>query len=281
MKQFSAFKYKENKSLCTNYRDTLERLCNNRGNETYTRQGGRNIVLPGGAHLVYHMDNGFPLITTKKISFKSVWAELEWMLSGERSINRIMVEKHGVKFWQPWAFDESGDIGPGYPVQMRNWNEDNIDQIKNAQDMLLSNPESRRNLICLWNPRQNKDMALPPCHFAHQYVVDDEGLSLHFFMRSWDFFVGAPFNIAFYALMLHLMAKTVDIKPHLVVAHGSHVHLYNEHYIPAQEQLTRRPYVFPELEVKVKKDNLWEYEIEDVNLKGYKHHGRIKAKIHV
>lgn len=262
------------------YETVLTALLNS-PHRTPCRQGGFQNVLPQGVHMAYDMSNGFPLITTKKIQFKSVWAELEWMLSGERSVNRIMIEKHGVKFWQPWQLDKSGDMGPIYGVQFRNWNGDNIDQIKNAQDELKSNPHSRRILISAWNPTDIPDMALPPCHFSHQYATDGRRLNLHFNMRSWDFFIGAGFNIAFYSLMLHLMAKTVDLCPGLVVAHGSHVHLYDEHIHLAEEQVQRVVYTFPEIEILNKKDNIWEYEIEDVVLKDYRCHKGMKAHIHV
>lgn len=268
-------------------------------------------LLPRGVHMVFDMAHGFPMVTTKLVRFKSVWAELEWMLSGDSSINEIMIERYGVKFWRKWAFDrETGEMGPLYGVQWRDWNckmrhkeiiervsgfeilnhqvietykkaleESSVDQIAEAQRLLKESMYSRRIVVSAWNPEFLDDMALPPCHFAHQYFHDGERLNLHMDIRSWDFFIGAPFNIAFYALMLHLMAHHCGYEPGLLVIHGHHVHLYDMHWDLALKQIEREPFPLPQLSINCEPKNIWDYRLEDVELLGYKHHEELKAKV--
>lgn len=287
-------------------------------------------LLPQGVHMVFDMADGFPMVTTKLVRFKSVWAELEWMLSGDSSINEIMIERYGVRFWRQWALNkETGEMGPLYGVQWRDWNckkreavlhrgaiehndevskrafslgdreacsyaegrknvfdafrisceERAVDQIAEAQRLLKENMYSRRIVISAWNAEYLKDMALPPCHFAHQYLHDGERLNLHMDIRSWDFFIGAPFNIAFYALMLHLMAHHCGYEPGLLVIHGHHVHLYDNHWEVAETQLQREPFPLPQLSIKCEPKDIWDYRLEDVELLGYKHHEELKAGV--
>jgi thymidylate synthase len=257
------------------------------------------------------------------------------MLSGDSNVSEIMVEKYGVRFWTKWQKDNSGEMGPLYGVQWRDWGlhfqrsiaaqelyfkekalmeqhssgaltndslsskyfnqlvgssavlkdiyeeEDRrfCDQIVNAQNDLLENKYSRRIMVTAWNPSMIDDMALPPCHFAHQYIHDGERLNLHVDIRSWDFFIGAPFNIAFYALMLHLMAHHCNYKPGLLVIHGHHVHLYEMHWELAAKQLAREPKQLPKLTIISGRKDVWDYKFSDIRIDGYDHHEEIKAPV--
>lgn len=308
-----------------NYLEVLEKIIEF-GKVVPSRGNVMQKMLPEGAHLVFDMEFGFPLTTTKLVRFKSVWAELEWMLSGDSSIKEIMVNRYGVKFWEKWQLNEDGEMGALYGVQWRDWNtrakeaslhhgayqhnmmvsrskdkpeeasyymakanlfdafrasceKRSVDQIRLAQAMLKFDKFSRRVMVTAWNPEFIDEMALPPCHFAHQYIFDGERLNLHMFIRSWDMFIGAPFNIAFYAAMLHLMSHHCAITPGLLVIHASHVHIYDMHWELVKQQIQRVPYPLPQFKVKCEPKDLWDYRLEDVEVVDYNHHEEMKGDV--
>lgn len=227
------------------------------------------------------LERGFPLITTKKIHFKSVIHELLWFLQGSTNIDYL--KRNGVSIWNEWA-DENGELGPVYGVQWRKWNNGNgepVDQIANLINGLRSTPFSRRHLVTAWNPAETSNMALPPCHYAFQCYVEDNRLSLAFHMRSVDVFLGLPFNLASYALLLHLLADQTELKPGKLIWTGGDVHLYANHYEQAQEQIQRKPYPLPTIVLRSGVQSINDYVYEDIQLLDYQCHSHIKADVAV
>lgn len=244
-----------------------------------------------GAQMRLDLENGFPLLTTKKMSFKIVVAELLWMLSG--STNARPLQEQGVHIWDAWA-DENGELGPIYGQQWRNWrgaepdrwdDNDPVDQIANLIEGLKNNPDSRRHLVTAWNPTQVPYMALPPCHFAFQCHVGDLAgnprLSLHVNMRSADTFLGVPYNIAFYALLTHILASICGYRPgDLVVTFGD-LHIYSNHTQQVEEQLLRNPRPLPKLKIEWPVTSIDGLCPQNFTLEGYDPHPAIKAPVAV
>ena len=260
------------------YETLLDKIMVNgveRGDRTGT--GTRSLF---GQQLRFNLEEGFPLVTTKKIHFKSVAYELLWFLSGSSNIGWL--NSNGVSIWDEWA-DEDGELGPVYGVQWRPWpdyNGGHIDQIYNSVEMLRNDPYSRRNIISAWNVAQIDDAALPPCHILFQFYVADNKLSCHLYQRSCDMFLGVPFNIASYSLLTHMVAQQADLGVGEFVWTGGDCHIYSNHFEQVDEQLRRVPYPFPELTLS-RAPSIDEYSYDDIHLLNYKSHPGIKAPVAV
>lgn len=243
-----------------------------------------------GAQDEYYLERGFPLVTTKKIHFKSVVYELLWMLSGESRIDYL--QANGVTIWNEWVTPaqvarfgrEEGDLGPVYGVQWRHWKTPDgraIDQIAELMEGLRKNPESRRHIVMTWNPADVDKVALPPCHMFFQCFVADGELSLQMYQRSADMFLGVPFNIASYALLTHMIAHVLGLRPGVFVHSLGDYHLYSNHLEQARTQLLRTPRPLPKLVIKRKVDSIFDFKYEDFLLEGYDPYPKIAADVSV
>ena len=262
----------------TQYEQLLRRVL-----ETGTPKGdrtGTGTVSLFGERLRYDLADGFPLITTKRVHFKSVAIELLWFLRGDS--NTSWLHENGVKIWDEWA-DANGDLGPVYGVQWRSWptpDGGHIDQISASLEMLRSNPDSRRNIVSAWNVGEIPQMALPPCHAFFQFYVADGKLSCQLYQRSADLFLGVPFNIASYALLTHMMAAQAGLDVGEFVWTGGDCHIYDNHVEQVAEQLSRDPRPCPEL-VLAPRDSIFDYTYDDIVIKNYDPHPAIKAPVAV
>lgn len=242
-----------------------------------TGTGTRSVF---GHQLRYRLEDGFPLITTKKVHLKSVIYELLWFLRGESNVHWL--QERGVTIWDEWA-SEAGELGPVYGVQWRAWptpSGEHIDQISAALDLLRTNPDSRRNIVSAWNVGEIPQMALPPCHAFFQFYVADGKLSCQLYQRSADLFLGVPFNIASYALLTHMMAAQAGLGVGDFVWTGGDCHIYDNHVEQVTEQLSRDPYPYPTL-VLAQRDSIFDYRYEDITVENYQHHAAIKAPVAV
>lgn len=237
-----------------------------------------------GSRMVFDLQDRFPLFTTKQIYFKAVAAELLWFLKGDTNV--IFLHDNGCHIWDEWA-DDQGDLGPIYGKQWRDWNGEGIDQIKNAIELLRTDPRSRRIIVSAWNPSQIQDMALPPCHVMFQFYVSGDSwisnkftLNCQIYQRSGDMFLGVPFNIASYALLTNMMAKVVGMRPGKLIWIGGDTHIYANHVDQVSEQLHRTPYKMPYLEL-ADKESIFDYTMDDIHIHEYKHHPTIKAPVAV
>ncbi len=234
-----------------------------------------------GRQMRFNLQDGFPLVTTKKLHLRSIIYELLWFLNGDTNIKYLNDNK--VTIWDEWA-DESGELGPVYGHQWRSWpapDGRHIDQITQVLTQLREKPDSRRHIVTAWNPAEVDKMALPPCHALFQFYVAEGKLSCQLYQRSADFFLGVPFNIASYALMTHMFAQQCDLQPGEFVWTGGDVHLYTNHIEQAQLQLSRTPYALPRLNIRRKPQTLFEYQFEDFEIQDYQSHPTIKAPIAV
>lgn len=233
-----------------------------------------------GHQLRFDLAQGFPIVTTKKIHLKSVIYELLWFLRGDTNIGYL--NEHGVKIWDEWA-DSTGELGPVYGSQWRNWQSaespHTIDQITQLLHDLQRNPYSRRHVVSAWNVADLPKMALAPCHCLFQFYVADGRLSCQLYQRSADLFLGVPFNIASYALLTMMIAQVVGLQPGDFVHTFGDVHLYLNHVDLARMQLERTPYPLPTMRLNPNVTNLFEFEYSDFELVGYQCHPRIKAPI--
>jgi len=233
-----------------------------------------------GRQMRFDLAAGFPLLTTKKLHFKSIALELLWFLRGDTNVRWL--QERGVNIWNEWA-DADGELGPVYGKQWRSWaapDGRSIDQIARLVDGLRNNPNSRRHIVSAWNPADVDDMALPPCHCLFQFFVAEGRLSCQLYQRSADVFLGVPFNIASYALLTHMVAQAVDLEVGEFVHTFGDAHLYLNHVEQAQLQLTRTPHPFPTLKLADKRD-LFAFAYEDIVIEGYQAHPRIAAEIAV
>lgn len=232
-----------------------------------------------GRQMRINLQEGFPLLTTKKLHIKSIVHELLWFLSGDTNIRYL--QENGVRIWNEWA-DEEGNLGRVYGAQWRTWQGPNgqaVDQITNVINQIRKHPDSRRHLVSAWNPAEVEQMALPPCHYAFQFYVADGKLSCMFQMRSVDSFLGLPFNLASYALLTHMVAEQCNLEVGDLVWTGGDVHIYLNHMEQVQLQLTREPYPLPKLIINSKPDSIFEYRFEDFEIVDYECHPTIKAPI--
>lgn len=222
-----------------------------------------------GHQMRFDLRDGFPLLTTKKLHLKSIIYELLWFLRGDTNVRYL--QEHGVRIWNEWA-DENGELGPVYGHQWRSWPDYNggtIDQIKNVVDMIKHNPDSRRMLVTAWNPAEVEDMALPPCHCLFQFYVADGRLSLQLYQRSADSFLGVPFNIASYALLLQMIAQVTGLEAGEFIHTTGDTHLYLNHLEQAKLQLTREPRPLPKMKINPDVKDIFDFKYEDFELIGY------------
>ncbi|MEM7461887.1 MAG: thymidylate synthase [Pseudomonadota bacterium] len=261
------------------YLDLLDMVLSDgvdRGDRTGT--GTRSVF---GHQMRFNLEDGFPVLTTKKLHLKSIIVELLWFLKGDTNIGYL--HEHGVSIWDEWA-DENGDLGPVYGYQWRSWPDGaggQIDQIRNLVRAIKENPASRRHIVTAWNPAQVDEMALPPCHCLFQFYVADGRLSCQLYQRSADIFLGVPFNIASYALLTMMIAQVCGLKPGEFVHTFGDAHLYHNHFEQARLQLTRVPGKLPEMRINPDVRELTEFKYEDFELIGYDAQPTIRAPIAV
>lgn len=248
------------------------------GIEKSDRTGVGTISL-FGYQMRFDLQEGFPLLTTKKMHLKSIIYELLWFLKGDTNIKYL--QDRGVRIWNEWA-DENGDLGPVYGSQWRSWKTADgltVDQISNLIEQIKTNPNSRRLIISAWNPGEVEKMALPPCHVLFQFYVANDTLSCQLYQRSADSFLGVPFNIASYALLTMMVAAVCDLEVGEFVHTFGDVHLYNNHLEQARLQLTRQPYPLPEMIINPNVESIFNYRYEDFELQNYRSHPHIKANV--
>jgi len=234
-----------------------------------------------GYQMRFDLGAGFPVVTTKKLHIRSIIHELLWFLKGDTNV--AYLHEHDVTIWDEWA-DEEGDLGPVYGAQWRTWRTadgGHVDQIQRALDLLRRDPNSRRNIVSAWNVGELDQMALAPCHAMFQFYVANGRLSCQLYQRSADVFLGVPFNIASYALLIHMLAQQTDLAPGELVWTGGDCHLYLNHLEQVDRQLSRDPLPLPKLAIKRKPPSLFDYRFEDFELVGYQAHPAIKAPIAV
>lgn len=261
------------------YLDLLDRILTE-GHKKTDRTGTGTLSVFGN-QMRFNMEDGFPLLTTKKLHLKSIIYELLWFLRGDTNVRWL--QEHGVRIWNEWA-DENGELGPVYGHQWRSWPDYNggaIDQIQNVIDLIKNHPDSRRMMVSAWNPAEVEQMALPPCHCLFQFYVADDRLSLQLYQRSADTFLGVPFNIASYALLLQMMAQVTGLKPGEFVHTTGDTHLYLNHLEQARLQLTRTPRPLPTMKINPDVKNLFDFKYEDFELEGYNPYDHIKAEVSV
>lgn len=250
-----------------------------------------------GAQLRFDLASGFPLLTTKKVHFKSIVYELLWFLSGSTHVDYL--QKNGVRIWNEWATAEQtarfnrpeGDLGPVYGHQWRNYgaskgddgsyNSDGVDQITQVIEQIKTNPNSRRLIVSGWNPSEAEQVALPPCHTLFQFFVADNKLSCQLYQRSADLFLGVPFNIASYALLTHMVAQVCRLEVGEFIWTGGDCHIYQNHREQVELQLTRSLYELPTLTLNPNIDDIFAFTYEDISIDGYESHPAIKAKVAV
>ena len=257
------------------YQDLLSRILSE-GIKKEDRTGTGTISV-FGHQARYNLEDGFPLLTTKKLHLKSIIYELLWFLKGDTNIKYL--KDHGVSIWDEWA-DENGELGPVYGHQWRSWPDYNggtIDQISNVVEMIKHNPDSRRMIVNAWNVAEVDNMALPPCHTMFQFYVANGKLSLQLYQRSADTFLGVPFNIASYALLLQMMAQVTGLQPGEFVHTTGDTHLYLNHIEQAKLQLTRTPRPLPRMIINPDIKDLFSFDFDDFQLEGYDPHPHIKA----
>ncbi|WP_029150721.1 thymidylate synthase [Microbacterium indicum] len=242
-----------------------------------TGTGTRSLF---GRQIRYDLSAGFPLLTTKRVHFRSLALELLWFLRGDSNVRWL--QERGVSIWDEWA-DENGDLGPVYGVQWRSWptpDGGQIDQIAKVVEQIRSNPDSRRHIVTAWNPAEVDDMALPPCHALFQFYVADGRLSCQLYQRSADMFLGVPFNIASYALLTMMIAQQTGLEPGDFVWTGGDCHIYDNHVEQVERQLARDPFPYPRIEIR-KADSVFDYDLDDFEVVGYEHHPGIAAPVAV
>lgn len=261
------------------YLDLLHRILEEGKVKTDRTGTGTKSVF--GHQMRFNLEDGFPVLTTKKLHLKSIIYELLWFLKGDTNVKYL--QEHGVSIWDEWA-DENGDLGPVYGHQWRSWPDHRggtIDQIQNVIDLIKHHPDSRRMLVTAWNPADISEMALPPCHCLFQFYVADGRLSLQLYQRSADTFLGVPFNIASYALLLQMMAQVTGLKAGDFIHTTGDTHLYLNHIEQAKLQLTRTPRELPQMKLNPDVKNLFDFRYEDFELLNYNPWPHIKAEVAV
>jgi thymidylate synthase len=265
-------------SIHSQYEDLLRRvMAEGTPKPDRTGTGTRSLF---GQQLRFALDRGFPLVTTKRVHFRSVAYELLWFLRGDSNVGWL--REHGVTIWDEWAGPD-GDLGPVYGVQWRSWptpDGAHIDQISQVLDLLRTDPSSRRMIVSAWNVGEIAQMALPPCHAMFQFYVADGRLSCHLYQRSADLFLGVPFNIASYALLTAMVAQQVGLEVGELVWTGGDCHIYDNHVDQVREQLSRQPFPFPHLRLH-QAPTLFDYTFEDFEVVDYQHHPALKAPVAV
>ena len=261
------------------YLDLLDRILKE-GVKKEDRTGTGTLSVFGN-QMRFNLDDGFPLLTTKKLHLKSIIYELLWFLKGDTNVHYL--QEHGVRIWNEWA-DENGELGPVYGHQWRSWPDYNggtIDQIQNVLNLIKNHPDSRRMIVSAWNVAEVEKMALPPCHTMFQFYVADGRLSLLLYQRSADTFLGVPFNIASYALLLMMMAQVTGLKAGDFIHTTGDTHLYLNHLEQARLQLTRTPRALPKMIINPNVKDIFSFEYEDFKLEDYDPWDHIKATVSV
>lgn len=261
------------------YLDLLQRILDE-GTQKGDRTGTGTISVFGN-QMRFDLSKGFPLLTTKKLHLKSIIYELLWFLKGDTNVHYL--QEHGVRIWNEWA-DENGDLGPVYGHQWRAWPDGKggvIDQIADVVEQIKHTPNSRRLIVTAWNPADIPQMALPPCHCLFQFYVAGDRLSLQLYQRSADTFLGVPFNIASYSLLLLMMAQVTGYKPGDFVYTTGDTHLYLNHIEQAKEQLSRTPRQLPTMTLNKDVTSLFDFKYEDFQLTDYNPYPHISAKVSV
>ena len=261
------------------YLDLLQHVLDN-GTLKHDRTGtGTKSVF--GYQIRCNLADGFPLLTTKKVHLKSIISELLWFLRGDTNVNWL--QEHGVRIWNEWA-DENGELGPVYGHQWRSWPDYNggaIDQIAQVVDQIKHNPDSRRMLVSAWNVAEVNKMALPPCHTMFQFYVANGKLSLQLYQRSADLFLGVPFNIASYALLLMMVAKVCGLEPGEFIHTFGDAHIYLNHFEQVKLQLTREPRPLPRMVINRDVTDIFDFKYEDFTIEGYDPYPLIKGVVSV
>jgi len=261
------------------YLDLLDHVLKN-GVEKSDRTGTGTISV-FGYQMRFNLEDGFPVMTTKKLHLRSIIHELLWFLNGDTNIKYLNENK--VRIWDEWA-DENGDLGHIYGYQWRSWpahDGTHIDQISDVIDSIKNNPDSRRHLVNAWNVGELDKMALPPCHIMFQFYVANGKLSLQMYQRSADIFLGVPFNIASYALLLLMVAQVTGLKPGEFVHTFGDAHIYLNHIDQVKLQLTREPFPLPVMKLNPEVKNIFDFKFDDFELSGYQSHPHIKGEISV
>lgn len=262
------------------YLDLLNRILTEGVEKTdRTGTGTRSVF---GHQMRFDLADGFPLLTTKKLHLKSIIYELLWFLAGDTNVRYL--QEHGVSIWNEWADPVTGDLGPVYGHQWRSWptkDGKSIDQIAQVVDLIRNHPDSRRMMVTAWNPAEVEEMALPPCHCLFQFYVANGRLSLQLYQRSADTFLGVPFNIASYALLLMMMAQVCGLKPGEFIHTTGDTHLYLNHLEQARLQLTRTPRPLPKMMLNPDVRDIFSFRYEDFNLEDYNPYPHIKAAVSV
>ncbi|KHL01791.1 thymidylate synthase [Sinomonas humi] len=271
--------------IATPYEDLLRDVLDHGTHKSdRTGTGTRSVF---GRQIRFDLAEGFPLVTTKRVHFKSIAVELLWFLRGDSNVRWL--QEQGVTIWDEWA-DDDGELGPVYGVQWRSWptpDGQHIDQIASVMESLRSNPDSRRHIVSAWNVAEISKMALPPCHAFFQFYVEPGSggepgkLSCQLYQRSADMFLGVPFNIASYALLTHMVAHQLGLGVGDFVWTGGDCHIYDTHLEQVQEQLSREPYPYPKLSLVRKPESIFDYRFEDFEVADYRHHPAIKAPVAV
>ncbi len=260
-----------------NYQTLLQHILDHgTDKEDRTGTGTRSVF---GYQLRYNLSEGFPLMTTKKVHLKSIIYELLWFLKGDTNIKYL--NDHGVSIWDEWA-DENGDLGPVYGAQWRSWkgaDHQVIDQFSDVIDQIKKNPDSRRLIVSAWNTAEIPKMALAPCHTMFQFYVADGKLSLQLYQRSADVFLGVPFNIASYALLLMMVAQVTGLEAGDFVHTFGDVHIYNNHFEQVKKQLSREPKSLPTMKLNPEVKDIFDFKFEDFTLENYDPYPGIKAPV--
>jgi thymidylate synthase len=261
------------------YHQLLQHILNNGVQKT--DRTGTGTISCFGYQMRFDLQQGFPMVTTKKLHLKSIVHELLWFLKGETNI--AYLKENGVSIWNEWA-DENGELGPVYGKQWRNWEGADgkaVDQVTNIIDQIKKNPDSRRLIISAWNVADLPEMALMPCHALFQFYVAEGKLSCQLYQRSADVFLGVPFNIASYALLTMMIAQVCNLEAGDFVHTFGDVHLYNNHIEQAKLQLSRTPFALPRMKINPEVKNIFDFKFEDFELVNYQFHPHIKAPVAV
>ena len=261
------------------YLDLLDHVMN-KGVEKSDRTG-TGTISTFGYQMRFDLQKGFPVLTTKKLHLRSIIHELLWFLKGETNIKYLNDNK--VRIWDEWA-DENGELGHIYGYQWRSWptpDGGHIDQISNLIKSIKEDPDSRRHILSAWNVGELDQMALPPCHILFQFYVSEGKLSCQLYQRSCDIFLGVPFNIASYALLTLMMARTTGLEPGEFIHTLGDAHIYKNHIDQVKLQLTREPYALPQMKLNPEVSNIFDYKFEDFELTDYESHAHIKGAISV
>ncbi|MBT8195933.1 MAG: thymidylate synthase [Bacteroidia bacterium] len=261
------------------YLNLLDYVLKN-GNEKSDRTGTGTVSV-FGYQMKFDLQDGFPLLTTKKLHTRSIFHELLWFLKGETNI--AYLKENNVSIWDEWA-DENGNLGPVYGHQWRSWSGADgktVDQITNVIELIKNNPDSRRMIVSAWNPSDIGKMALPPCHALFQFYVHDNKLSCQLYQRSADIFLGVPFNIASYALLTHMIAQVCDLEVGTFVHTFGDAHIYSNHMEQVELQLSRTPGPLPTLKLNPAVKNIFDFTFDDISIENYVAQSHIKGAVAV